>query len=216
MFSREPLRETFRRVASNEEWQEFSCLSGVTQQQLEWNRQVLKQDPEKPATKYMRIWRLLADRLLVKLRSGEWVGEGINPSFGIQRQRIDSELWHLLDLTPLDYCASGAGFMFAALKISEVKPSSADGCPSDPEDRGGVPTQRVPGSLRRELQEFLQAKAIAGSGPFTKAFLLSEARREVSPHISRYTFDQAVDGLRASGNLPADFFFRGSPKSKGT
>lgn len=210
MFSREPLKDSLKRLASDEEWQEFTSLSGVTQQQLDWDKKLLKPDPNSRSTRCLRIWQLLGSRLREKLRTGEWQAEGISLAHGIDRRRIESVLWDALEITPIEGSATGLGLHFVGITISQEQLDAGD------EEAAVSTPPQAPGYLRRALADFLREKSKNGEGPLTRRSLLAEAKRSVSGGISGYLLDSVVGQLRRSGELPDELFFKGRPKSKGT
>jgi len=207
MFPPESLIKALRRVASDEEWQEFTSLNTVTEKELAQLKTYLTPAPADPTFRYMRLCKLLTDRACEKLRSGEWQAEAISPAYGPQRYPIDQDLWDLLEITPINFNATGEGLNFVGIRVS-AKQSVSAGVETD-ESAG----RDTPGSRRRELAVFLREKESSNSGPVRKSALLKEAKQTISPHISGYLLQQVIDGLRQSGELPEGFFLKGRPKS---
>jgi hypothetical protein len=119
MFSRVPIRTTLEHVANPDEWARFQSCGDVTSTDL-WINSLAAGGPSSPGRldDYEPLARKLVGEVHRKLASGEWLGEGFDPSRGAELQRIDQHLWRVLEIDLHEEAASGAGFEFVSLLIS--------------------------------------------------------------------------------------------------
>ena len=126
MFSRITLLESFRHVASSDEWEEFSAFGEVTSMDLSIHAMGAGLSRSKSRLDgYERLWMELARRVRQKLLGGVWIAEGFSPGGLPQAQQIDPHLWNVLELNLMDGGADGAGFKFVNLLISSREPNRA-------------------------------------------------------------------------------------------
>jgi len=147
---------------------------------------------------YAKLWDKLASKATEKLQSGEWIAEGISPSFGPVSVRINTNLWDYLRIVDRAEEAEGSGFRFILLTITEAIPS-----------KGPISHAAQP-SLRRQLANWIRGQAESGHGPVRKADLLKEASLAFGGlTITKNLFANAW----READLPTQFVFRGRPKA---
>jgi hypothetical protein len=196
MFRALRLIDAFESLATPEEWNWFGPMAARRTMHFGNDGWPLFEFWKLQA--FPRLWKKLSDKALQKLQDGEWVAEGISPSFGPQPVQIDTNLWDYLQIIDRAEQAEGAGFHFIALTVTEVR------CP-----RITAPLAEQP-RLRRQLADWIKAQASSGRGPVKKADLLEEARRAFEGKIiTQNMFRDA----RRDADLPASFVVQGRPKA---
>lgn len=120
MFYRLPLTESFRHVATPEDWEAFCAYGEVNSTDL-WIRGIVAGLETKPdaVDGYELLWRKLATNVKAKLLEGHWVAEGFVPGKDPQPVTIDPALWRKLEFDIFEHGASGGGFEFISLLLSE-------------------------------------------------------------------------------------------------
>lgn len=142
----------------------------------------------------------LEARALEKLRSGDWIGQGISARYGPHRMPIDTHLWDYMQIVPRMEEAKGGGFHFLALTVTDTKPPRA------------VASQADTASLRRQLTEWIQSHAEASGKPVLRSVQLAEARAAFpSVVISANMYREC----RRAAGLSSASVQTGRPKVKG-
>jgi hypothetical protein len=115
MFRNLPLDESFAFVASPEEWETFRSFGEVSATDL-WINAMAAGAGE--LDEYYRLRTVFLGRVRDRLRSGEWLCEGFDPTQGSELRSIPSQLWRSLEFDPHADEVSGAGFRFVNLLMS--------------------------------------------------------------------------------------------------
>lgn len=120
MFSRIALRDSFKYLATDQEWSEFTAFGEVSANDL-WVDSLAAGLSDSSPTKfdhYETLWSRFAAAARQKLLAGAWTAEGFDANVSASPQPIIPELWRSLEFYIQDAGAVGAGFKFVNLLIS--------------------------------------------------------------------------------------------------
>jgi hypothetical protein len=201
MFSRLSLIDSFRHVASDEEWAAFTGYGKVTSIDL-WIDSMAEGVAYSGRSfgGYHELWTKLAAIVRDKLLAGAWRAEGFRVEHGGQPLAIDSHLWRLLELDIMKEAAVGAGFEFVNLLISSEEP-----------DRATVNHLKA-AAIRMRLRRWLEDLAASGSGPMTREEVYAAACSEFAPEtINRHM----MATVWKQAELPERFRHKGRPGAAG-
>ena len=199
MFHRLRLIEAFEKIACPEEWEWFGPMVARGVMHIGADGWPLFENHRLRA--YQIVLARLEGEVLQKLRAGEWIAEGISHQYGPKLVQIETSLWEYLQIENRLEEASGAGFHFLALTLTEIS-----------EPRSTTPLAEQP-RLRRQLTNWIQTEIAKSSGPVRKADVEREARRAfegvvISPNMFREAWRDA--------DVPHHSKHRGRPKAKGS
>jgi hypothetical protein len=198
MFRSLRLIEAFEHVATAQEWQWFGPMVARGTWHIDVDGWPLFSHSELRA--YDELYKGLVARVLVKLRSGEWLAQGISPKFGPEARPIDTHLWDYMHIVHRREEAEGGGFRFLALTISDVQPPK----PSVPHADKAL--------LRRQLTEWIRTQAEGARWPPLRAEQLTGAREAFAGHVIT---DNMFRECRRAAQLPDALVQKGRPKAKG-
>lgn len=139
------------------------------------------------------VWRVLE-----KLRSAEWVADGICASHGPQLVKIEPALWSYLSFDDRAAEAQGEGFRFIALRFSSTEP------PKPP-----LP-YIASGKLRPQLTKWIRAYVEQFSSPPLRDDVLAAARNAFEVPIS----DNMYRECRRAAGLEPHQIQSGAPLKK--
>ena len=137
-------------------------------------------------------------RVLEKLRSGEWIADGICASHGPQLIKIEPALWSYLGFDSRAVEAHGEGFRFIALSFSSTEP------PKPP-----LP-YIASGKLRPQLIKWIRSYVEQFSSPPLRDDVLAAARDAFDVEIS----DNMYRECRSAAGLEPHHIQRGAPIKK--
>lgn len=120
MFRSLELIDAFEHLASPSEWHWFGPMVARGTYHFGLDGWPLFSLEERQA--YDRLYKELHERALERLRSGQWIAEGICASRSPQRIPVDTYLWHYLQFVHWMKEAKGAGFHFIALTVTDTQP----------------------------------------------------------------------------------------------
>lgn len=120
MFYKLPLTESFRYVATPEDWVAFCAYGEVTSTDLWISSMAAGSGTTTDALHgYEILWRKLAAAVKVELLAGHWVAEGFVPGKDPHPVAIDPALWRKLEFDIFEHGAAGAGFEFVNVLLSK-------------------------------------------------------------------------------------------------
>lgn len=198
MFRSLRLVDAFEHLVSPEAWRWFGPMvaRGVYHVGLDgW-----PSFPHWQIQAYPKVWNEAASLALAKLRSGEWVAEGISHHYGPRPIPIETILWEYLQFEDRSDDAKGAGFHFIAVTVSCARPLN----PSI--------SHVAHGSLRHQLIRWIRDHARAAPQPVTRMEQLIAARAAFAPRV---VSDNLFKECRRAADLPPHLVQQGRPKLKG-
>jgi hypothetical protein len=198
MFRDLRLVEAFEHVLSPEEWFWFGPM--VARGIYHYGLDGWPVFPLAELQAYAKLWQKAADRVLEKLRAGEWVAKGISPRFGPQPIPISTDLWDYLRFKDRVDEAEGADFRFVALTISDLRPPEVQ------------ISQAEQAQLRPQLTEWIRSHAASSSLAILREDQLAAARKAFTGVT---TTDNMYRECRRAARLPKETVQRGRPKTKG-
>lgn len=199
MFHSLRLIEALEHVATREEWRWFGPM--VARDAWHFGVDGWPLFPFHQRLAYDDLLRELADRVLAKLRSGDWVAKGISPQFGPEARAIVTYLWDYLRIVHRTEEAEGGGFRFLALTTSDVQPPKA---PAPHADKA---------LLRSQLVQWIRAQAECANWPILRAEQLAAARDHFAGLVIT---DNMFRDCRRAAQLPDRLVQKGRPKAKGS
>ena len=198
MFRDLRLVEAFEHVLSPEEWSWFGPM--VARGVYHYGDDGWAVFPVAQLRAYPKLWQKAANRVLEKLRTGEWVAKGISPRFGPQPIAISTDLWDYLRFKDRIDEAEGADFRFVALTISDLRPPEVQ------------VSHAEKAHLRGQLTEWIRSHAASSSLPILRADQLAAAREAFAAVTIS---DNMYRECRRAAGLPQETVQRGRPKTKG-
>lgn len=199
MFRSLRLVEAFEHLVSPEDWSWFGPMVSRGATHVAVDGWPLFSTDELRA--YDLLWKSAAERALQKLKSGEWVAEGISVRYGATPEPIATDLWDYLRIEHRTETADGSGFRFLALRVSDVRPPRA-------------PVSYVAhANLSRQLTEWIKQDAQSSPAPRLRAEQLAAARHAFA---GQAITENMFRNCRRAAGLPEKTVQRGRPKTKGS